>query len=260
MEKDPLNQPIFTAADLLAYRRAKGLISRVPPPEAVVFCLHGGALKRVIRKRRVQKISGFFGDVYLLLDTAGKIAIAGNFGIGAPGAVVLLEDLAAFGVKRFAAVGVAGGLQSGLHTGDLVICAGAIRDEGTSFHYLEPSKTVEATLDLPKLLLKALVAKGFSPRIGISWTVDAPDRELCREVLRYQQEGVLTVEMEAAALFAAGRALEKPIGAAFVIGDTLSGLNWQMAVNDQKMQQGLDALIEAILFALLHKNAYAQGY
>jgi uridine phosphorylase len=250
MEQDSLDQPIFTAADLLAYRKAQGTISNVTPPEAAVLCFHSGALRRAVRKRRVKKLSGFFGETYLVREAAGKVALVGNFGIGAPSAVVALEDLAAFGVKRFLATGIAGGLQNSLRCGDIVVCTQAIRDEGTSRHYLEPSKMVDASPDLSQLIQDALTSKGDPPQIGTTWTTDAPYRELRRDVLRYQKEGVKTVEMEAAALFAAGKSLGVHVGAAFVIGDTLFDLKWQMSGDEKKVLQGFAMLIDAAIWVL----------
>src|SRR3990172_5186655 len=139
---DP-DRPILTAAELLAHRRKRGTAPAFPPPEAVIVGYQRHLVEYATRRHPVKKVNGFYGDLYLLKRTGGRVALAGGFGIGAPVTAVLVEDLAAFGVRRFVALGLAGGLQPDLRAGDLVICERAIRDEGTSRHYLPPAPRVE---------------------------------------------------------------------------------------------------------------------
>jgi uridine phosphorylase len=241
----PPDQPIFTAADLLAHRRAAGTGPRLSPPTGAIFCYQRSLLESVLRRRRVQKVGGFLGDLFLLKSTGGRVGIIGNFGVGAPAAVVTLEELAAFGVKVVISIGMAGGLQSGLSAGDLVICDRAVRDEGTSLHYLEPSKTVSAPAELVARLQKTLQTSGYPCLTGPTWTIDAPYRELYRDVIQHQEEGVMTVDMEAAGLLAAGQHLKLPVGVAFAIGDTLNGIRWRLDFDQRKTQRGLEILMEA---------------
>ena len=65
-------------------------------------------------------------------------------------------------------------------------------------------------------------------KIGTSWTIDAPYRETYKEIEKYKQENVLTVEMEAAAIFAVARYLNVQAGALFTISDYLSEDKWQL--------------------------------
>ena len=82
---------------------------------------------------------------------------------------------------------------------------------------------------------------------GTSWTTDAPYRELRRDVEAHQRDGVKTVEMEAAALFAVGQALKLSTGAAFAVADTLSGLRWRLGADLRAAHRGLEILFEATL-------------
>ncbi len=127
-----------------------------------------------------------------------------------------VEELIAFGVQRFVSIGLAGGLQSDLHPGDIVIADRALRDEGTSYHYLPPARSVEADPALVQQISAALSAQHVVHSIGASWTTDAPYRETRRKVETYRAEGVKTVEMEAAAAVcrgpAAGRVDSRRLG------------------------------------------------
>ena len=93
-------------------------------------------------------------------------------------------------------------IQEGLKPGDLVLCDAAIRDEGVSHHYLPPGRLATAPVEATAALGAAMREAGHQFRTGTSWTIDTPYRETLDEVRHYQAEGVLCVEMEAAALFA----------------------------------------------------------
>jgi uridine phosphorylase len=205
-------------------------------------------IQYLIKQHPVKKFGGFLGDFFLLQATQNRIGVAGNFGIGAPAAAVLVEELAAFGVRRFLSIGLAGGLQPDLRSGDVVVCDRAIRDEGTSYHYLPPSRFADASQAMVTRLTRAFSARGIAHTVGASWTTDAPYRETRREVECYRQAGVKTVDMEAAALFAVGQYLQVEVAAAFVISDTLTDLRWQPAVNGQayNLQLVLDTAIQAL--------------
>jgi uridine phosphorylase len=75
-----------------------------------------------------------------LPSTGGRVGLIGRFGIGAPAATAVLEQLAALGTTAMISVGTAGSLQRDLVPGDLVLCEAAVRDEGVSHHYLPPAR------------------------------------------------------------------------------------------------------------------------
>lgn len=64
--------------------------------------------------------------------------------VGAPAAAGLLEQAIANGCRSFVACGGAGALRPELTPGHLVVLSSAVRDEGTSHHYLPPGRTVDA--------------------------------------------------------------------------------------------------------------------
>jgi uridine phosphorylase len=85
-----------------------------------------------------------------------------------------------------------------------VVATSAIRDEGTSYHYLPPNREVLCNSPLVPLLERELIATGSAVRSGKVWTTDAPYRETKTQLAKWAQEGALAVEMQSASLFAFG--------------------------------------------------------
>lgn len=240
------DDPVLKPSDLLAYRRAYGQLSDFPPPRAVIFCPQKSLAGYMLRRYSARRIKGFLGDFYLLKRPGGQIAISTNFGIGAPVIAGLTDEFAAVGVKKFALIGMAGGLQPDMNTGSLVISTNAIRGEGVSRHYLPAHPTVNSSEDFVRGLIEILTKQKHSHFVGTTWTTDAPFRELRRDVIEHQQKGVLGVDMEAAAMLAVAASLNLPAVAAFSIADQLSDGHWRMASDLRPAQRGLAILFDAM--------------
>ncbi len=242
--------PILTAADLLAHRWRTHHAPRISPPHAVIICYQRDPITALLKHHHAEKIDGFFGELRVLKTRDRPIGLLHPAGPGAPIVAAALEELIAFGVRCFISIGLAGSLQPDLNSGDVVICDRALRDEGTSYHYLPPARSVNADPSLTQQIAALLSARGIAHSSGASWTTDAPYRETCREVERYRAEGVKTVEMEAAAMFAVGQRLSVATAAVFVIGDRLADLTWQPPRDSRLLRQKLAAVAEAISSSL----------
>ena len=120
---------------------------------------------------------GIYGRAVTLDHTNGRVAVIGGFGIGAPVAAIVLEELIAIGVTRFLSIGTAGGLQPDLAPGDVVLCTSAVRDEGVSHHYVPHEAPAEPDAALTDALEQSIRAAGLPYRRGSSWTIDTPYRE-----------------------------------------------------------------------------------
>jgi uridine phosphorylase len=213
---DRLNdKPIFSAADLLEHKRRSRVLPDFPVPHGAFLCYQPSLMQHLKKSTRARSITGFFGDFFLLKYERDTIGVSGNFGIGSPAAVVILEELAAYGIKKFLSVGIAGGLQPAMQAGDVVVCDQALRDEGTSFHYLPTAEFAFPGQAISVRICQTLKERQLPFIVGASWTTDEPFRETIREVEQHQIEGVKTVEMEAAALFAAGERIGVEVGAVF---------------------------------------------
>ncbi len=129
---------LITPERHLEYVKTVGRYPSKPAPHTFIFCYQGRFLETVLQNYRHETSDGCFSKVYFLSDYPG-VAIA-DFGIGAPAVALKLELLIAWGVKRFVSIGTAGGLQKNIGIGDIIVCDRAIRDEGTSHHYLPYAK------------------------------------------------------------------------------------------------------------------------
>jgi uridine phosphorylase len=242
--------PILTAAELLAYRRRTSRAPKSLLPQAVIISQQRDPIDGWLKRYRAAKVAGFFGELRVLKTRQHPVGVLHPVGPGAPIVAMVVEELSACGVQRFISIGVAGSLQPALHSGDVVNCDRALRDEGTSYHYLPPARSVDADPALLQQLSVALAARGIAHSIGTSWTTDAPYRETRREAETYRATGVKTVEMEAAALFAVGQCLGVSTAAVFVIGDRLADLTWQPPRAARLLRQKLAAVTEAIIDSL----------
>lgn len=147
-------------------------------------------------------------------------------GVGAPAAVATMEEMIAHGCRTFIAVGGAGALMPDLALGHAMVVDRALRDEGTSYHYMEPSRFVESDPEVSKALVSACERAGLTVRRGDTWTTDAIFRETRSRIDRRVEEGCMMVEMEAAAFFAVARFRGVRIGQLLYAGDTLAAEDW----------------------------------
>ena len=109
---------------------------------------------------------------------------------------------------------------------------------------------MEATAALGAALRQA----GQPFRTGTSWTIDTPYRETIDEVRHYQAEGVLCVEMEAAALFAVAKVRGLRLASAFVISDSLAELVWSSHFRSPEVASGLIEVYQAAVAALMDRG------
>lgn len=146
--------------------------------------------------------------------------------IGAPGAAAMLEELIAFGCRKFIVCGGAGVLQKDIAVGHLIIPTAAVRDEGVSYHYIEPSREIECSKHAVEVIENEFKKIGLEYIKSKTWTTDAIYRETKDKVSLRVSEGCVTVEMEAAAFFAVARFRDVQLGQILYGGDDLSGEEW----------------------------------
>ncbi|HWF07403.1 MAG TPA: nucleoside phosphorylase [Bryobacteraceae bacterium] len=122
--------------------------------------------------------------------------------IGGPFAVLIAEQMHAAGAGVIIGLTSAGRVAPDLPLPSLVVATGAIRDEGTSYHYLAPGEEVACAAHVTAPIVRELSRAGFTVQPGTVWTIDAPYRETAGQIARWASEGVLAVEMQAASLYA----------------------------------------------------------
>ena len=163
--------------------------------------------------------------VYRFATPVGDVALA-HPGIGSPLAAGLMEEMIALGGRKFIACGGAGVLESTLDVGDVLVPTAAVRDEGTSYHYLPASREVALQPDAITVIEAGLRERHVSYRLVKTWTTDAFYRETPARIAARKAEGCVCVEMETSALCAVAQFRGVKFGQLLYSGDDLSGTDW----------------------------------
>jgi uridine phosphorylase len=241
---------LLNAADIVSYRRRLGRMPDVPDLAGVLLCLERGMPRRMRWKIPVREAGSMNGDLYAVKQTKNRVVVMTGFGGGSPMVVELAEEFIAMGAKRLALMTWGGALQPDLKAGDIVVCDQAIRDEGASHHYLPAEKYVAASSELVNSLVGSIRRRGSPCVTGATWTTDAPYRETLEEVRQYQAEGVKTVEMESAGLFAIGQVRGVQTASVVVVMDSLASFCWQAPERLDGIQRSLEIVYSAAIEAL----------
>jgi uridine phosphorylase len=160
------------------------------------------------------------------LDYRGRPLAVVAPGVGAPAAAARLEHMIALGCRKFIACGGAGTLDTAIAVGEIVVPDSAVRDEGTSYHYLKPARDVAPTPRALAAIETELRENNHEYIRGKTWTTDAVYRETRARMNRRRREGCLVVEMEAAAFFAVARFRGVECAQILYGGDSLAGRHW----------------------------------
>ena len=209
------------------YKESRGDVEVSEPPEAVVLCYSRSLMEYFTETYDGQEVGLYYGDLYVFDDADGTVGVMGNFGIGAPTTAMLMDELIADGVEAFLSIGFAGCLDDGIDMGEFIVCEKAIRDEGTSHHYVASEKFAHPSESLVAETERLLTDRDESYHVGPSWTTDAIYRETKEEVRHYVEAGVLTVEMEASAVFSVAAHRGVDAAAMFVVSDYLGLSDWE---------------------------------
>lgn len=199
-------------------------------PEMGVICFYDGVIKKVVAKypsKELEPLRTLTGKqpVYEIEWKSKRLTLFCP-GITAPLAVGLTEEVIARGCRKLIAFGSAGVLDRALIRGHLVVPTAAVRDEGTSFHYAPPSREV-APSEAGLAAIKSVLSDRNIPfTLGKTWTTDALYRETPSRIARRKAEGCLTVEMEAAALFALAQFRGIALAQMLFCSDDVSGDQW----------------------------------
>ena len=175
----------------------------------------------------------------------GWIAVQAPY--GAPGTIMLLEELVAFGVRRTVLLGYCGAIQKEITLGDIILPVEAIREEGTSYHYLPEGEKSSPDLRIQKKLSNWMGTIGLSFHEGTIWTTDAPYRETVEKIRRYRGDGVLGVEMEMAAVFAFGRTRGISTGAILLVSDEVREEGWNIGFFSPQIQLTRKRVIDLLI-------------
>lgn len=202
----------FTPENLLREARRQKRLVAAPVPAICVLDPDGDIVRYLLaagRARRHPEWACYHTELHVFEDSGSPFGIVGG-AVGAPFAVLVAEELFASDCRLLVSMTSAGQILPVQAPPYFVIIERALRDEGTSYHYLPASEYSDANRGLTELAERAL--SGSMPvRVGATWTTDAPFRETHAAVGAAKAAGILAVEMEAAALYAFATARNKPV-------------------------------------------------
>jgi uridine phosphorylase len=199
--------------------------------EKCVLCFFSEAIEKILTEYPHNKISYNFkseGINYPLyeLDYKGEKVGLIQAAVGSPLAAGQIEELTTVGCKKLIACGMCGVLQKELAVGHLIIPIAAVRDEGTSYHYIKPSREITANERIVQVIENELSQKKIPYIKAKTWTTDAFFRETPQKIALRKNEGCVTVEMEASAYMAASQYNNVEFGQILGSGDSLAGEEW----------------------------------
>jgi uridine phosphorylase len=250
-EKMPVLQPgLLTARKMLDWRRNTGRLGRIKAPEAAILTHQASLFKALTPRLRGGRQKGLFCDLYVLGARSGRLGIVGNFGVGGPPTAVVVEELAALGVREIVSVDLAASLYAEVPTGTIVLVSDAVCEDGTSKHYVPGAKEIAVADVLSGRLAATLATRDIPFTAGRVWSTDAPYRETAPEVLKYRSRDAVLVDMETAAFLAAGSALGVETASLLVAADTLFD-DWQPPFDGRRVQTSLRIAARAARECLL---------
>ena len=185
------------------------------------------AALRLAKSRNVKAHSLFNSRLMLIPASAqeNSIFMAGP-AVGAPMAALTLEKLIALGAEKVIVFSWCGSMANTLGIGDILLPTWAVSTEGTSAHY-PSSKRPESHAPTRQLLADGLRSLGFAVQTGPVWSTDAPYRERLVQIAKLEQEGILGVDMEFAALAAVAAFRKVVLSAVFLVSDELWSGTWK---------------------------------
>ena len=232
----PLAEPsAFTASNLMGdVRRLRQIPAENVPPVCILE-FDGNITDRLVREGTAKPFGPWacFHTSMFTIDLEGvKCGIISRT-IGGPYTVLIAEQLQAAGAQLIIGLTSAGRVSPDLPLPCLVVVTSAIRDEGTSYHYLAPAREVACNSPVTAHLELELNSIGWAIRSGKVWTTDAPYRETRVQLERWAGEGVLAVEMQAAALFAFGIAKQAFVASVAMVSNAFDHTGKQFDTGSQ---------------------------
>lgn len=246
LEHDPAREAVIEPAQVVA---------PIGAPEHCVVCFFQEVINKLKRQKRLTRISTRKSEigahpVYEMAFEGQRLAVF-HPGVCAPLAAGLLDEIIPLGCRKFIACGGAGVLNREIAVGHIVVPTRAVRDEGTSYHYLPPAREVAASPEGVAAIERTLRTRGVPYVLGKTWTTDAIFRETPAKVQMRKAEGCLTVEMEAAAFFAVAQFRGVTFAQMLYGGDDVSGDEWdprgwtrRMSVRERLFRLAAEACLQ----------------
>jgi uridine phosphorylase len=213
-------------------------------PGKVVLCFFQDILSKFYSEGLLH-IVAYLGSeigknpIYEMIHQGQRLLVV-HPGVGAPLAAAFMDELISIGAHQFVVCGGCVVINREIAAGHLVIVTEAVRDEGTSYHYLSPGREVAATLRVSSQIEKVVQRHHLPYLLGKSWTTDGFYRETAARRERRVEEGCSVVEMEGAAFFAVAKFRGVECGMLLYGGDLVvpegwDGREWHKRADDREL-------------------------
>lgn len=172
-------------------------------------------------------------NVYILRykDTEITFFMAG---VSGPWISADIEELSKQGVEKFIIFGNCGVLDSSIEDCSIIIPTKGFREEGTSYHYISESDTIDINPKYIDEFIEILNEYNFDYTKGYTWTIDAFYRETPEKIKYFKENGAVCVEMEGTVIASACKRLNLDYFTFYYAGDNLDSVEW-----DERSLQGL---------------------
>jgi uridine phosphorylase len=231
-------------------------------PQKCVFAFLGDTTEEYATAKRCEQIGVFdsitkFYPIYKTLYKGEEICFC-QAPCGAAPAVQILDFLISYGVKYIVSCGSCGALLD-FAENEIIVPTSALRDEGTSYHYIEPSREIALNSQAVDSIKRAVASLGMKYRECKTWTTDGFFRET-KEMVKYRmEEGCKVVEMECSALAACASFRNTVFGQILFTADTLACLDkhedreWGASSYEIAFKLSLEAVYQIDKGFLTHK-------
>lgn len=212
-DKNPFSRSEFTPENLLREARRQKALASGSVPDVCILDPDGDMVRHLVVTdfaRRHLSWACYHTELYSFEYEGLNFGIVGC-AVGAPFAVLVAEELFASGCKLIISMTSAGQILPIQVPPYFILIDRALRDEGTSYHYVAAADFSTVDVSLLRLCKEALTTAGIAVQVGATWTTDAPFRETAEAINAAKNAGMLAVEMEAAALYAFAEARKKPV-------------------------------------------------
>jgi uridine phosphorylase len=203
-EEDYSEQPIVSPRQAITATVKSGGLKAGDSnvPKHILLSLTVGATATIVRQLNAKEVPWIYRARPFYVGHAHGIPVGCIWAApGAPLTTMVMEDLIASGAKVFVGVGLMAAIQPRIKAGDLIIPSVAVRDEGTSHHYLPKNVEALPNKDVFAGLTNWCKRLRIGHRAGPIWTTDAPYRETPSKVKYFHAKGILGVDLETSVIF-----------------------------------------------------------
>lgn len=212
-------------------------------PSRAVVVVDAGNLNLLVRKTEAVRVSSW-NPYRMIYRVPYRETILVRSAFGGPNMAALVEEISSFGVREICFWGYCGGISQDLSIGDRLLITGALREEGTSYHYLDGQDEYVGSPWLADWQ-RACEREGFIK--GMIWSCDAPYRETSAKISEYRHSGILGVEMEVASLYAVCSYKELSGIALLVVSDLIGEHGWTPGFSSPQFKKSVESMADFLV-------------